>query len=454
MNALQAAMESWVLNYLLNSLWQVPLAFCAALVAARVARPAGPRMEHRIWVGALMLEVVLPFCHLQLNELGQQAWGLVLWFRHGGAADGQIRVILGPGIASGLALPRHTAEALAAVVAAYLCALIYFAGRLGWGVWTTETMRRLATPFKLAGDAAIKMARFQRLLGIGNGTGAGEIELASSPRISGPATVGVRRQTLLLPSAFLDQVSEDDLDAVLAHEFAHMQRWDFAKNLIYGIVSLPVAYHPLLWLTRARLAETRELVCDAMAAGAVGGRASYAKSLLRLARMLSDRKAPRILHAIGILDANIFERRVMYLTRRTYEVTSARRFALVAACTILAIATCTSALALRMDVSENSAQKPAPASVNVQADSLTILSKVDPTYPTQAKKDKVTGSVVLATTIGKDGTVEKIHAVSGPSALQRAALDAVKQWRYQPYLLNGNPIVVKTSITVTFSLAE
>jgi TonB family protein len=447
---LEAGLESWVLNYLLNSLWQVPLVFLAALAASRLVRPAGPRMEHRIWVGALMLEVILPFCHLQLNELGQQAWGLVLWFRHGGAADGQIRVVLGPGIASGLALPRHTAEALAAVAAAYVGALLYFAGRLGWGLWTTETMRRLATPFKPAGDAAIKLARFQRLLGIG----AGEVEFASSPRVSGPATVGVRKPTLLLPPAFLDKLSADELDAVLAHEFAHMQRWDFAKNLLYGIVSLPVAYHPLLWLTRARLAETRELVCDDLAAEAVGGREGYARSLLRLARMLSDRKAPRILHAIGILDANIFERRVMYLTRRSLEVSSARRFALAAACALLAIATCTSALALRMDVTENSTQKPAPASINVKADSLVIVSKVQPVYPAEAKKNKVSGSVVLAAIIGKDGTVERLRVVSGPSALQHASVEAVKQWRYQPFLLNGNPIVVKTNITVTFTLAE
>jgi TonB family protein len=315
-------------------------------------------------------------------------------------------------------------------------------------------MRRLATPFKLAGDAAIKMARFQRLLGIGNGSGAGEIELASSSQISGPATVGVRRKTLLLPPAFLDQLSADELNAVLAHEFAHMQRWDFAKNLLYGVVSLPVAYHPVLWLTRARLAETREMVCDDLAAEAVGGREGYAKSLLRLARMLSDRRAPRILHAIGILDANIFERRVMHLTRRSLEVTSARRFALAAACSLLAIVTCTSALALRMDVTENSAQKPAPASINVKADSLVVVSKVQPVYPAEAKKNKVSGSVVLAATIGKDGTVEKVRVVSGPSALQRAAVEAVKQWRYQPYLLNGSPIVVKTNITVAFTLAD
>jgi hypothetical protein len=67
------ALESWVLTYLLNSLWQVPLVFCAALAAARIARPAGPQMEHRVWVSALILEAVLPFCHLHPNELWQLA---------------------------------------------------------------------------------------------------------------------------------------------------------------------------------------------------------------------------------------------------------------------------------------------------------------------------------------------------------------------------------------------
>ncbi len=59
MKAIQSVMESWVLAYLLNSLWQVPLVFVAALAAARLARKAGPQMEHRVWVGALFLQVLL-----------------------------------------------------------------------------------------------------------------------------------------------------------------------------------------------------------------------------------------------------------------------------------------------------------------------------------------------------------------------------------------------------------
>ena len=190
-----------------------------------------------------------------------------------------------------------------------------------------------------------------------------------------------------LPPGFLGKLSTSDADALLAHEFAHMARRDFAKNLLYGFLALPAAYHPVLWFTRVRVAESRELVCDAMAADAVGGREIFAKSLLRLARMLSDRKAPQILHAIGILDANIFERRVMQLTQKNHEIRGARRFAVAAACAVVAIATCTSALALRMDVKAPASDSKAPAKIKVKVTDLTILHKVVPVYPEDAKKE-------------------------------------------------------------------
>ena len=452
MKGLEMAFETWVLTYLLNSLWQVPLVFLAALAAARLARPAGPRMEHRVWVGALLLEAVLPLCNLRPSEVWQRAWGLALECMHGSAGDGQTRVVLGAGTASQVALPWLTAGVLTAVAVAYVCALVCFAGRLGWGVWTTEAMRRRAMPFEPAGETATKTARFQRMLG--RGTSDSEVHFASSTDISGPATVGLRRQTLLLPPAFLDKLSVEDLDAVLAHELAHIERCDFAKNLLYGILTLPVAYHPLLSLTRKRVAETRELVCDVMAAEAVGGRESYARSLLRLARMLSDRPAPRVLHAIGIFDANIFERRVMQLSRRSLEIKGGRRFAIAAACVLVGLVTCTSALALRMDVNSPSAQSPKSLNVDAKDAAANILSKVAPVYPPDAKKARVTGSVVLEAMIGKDGNVENLKVVSGPSMLQQSAMDAVRQWTYKPYLLNGDPVEIKTKITVVYSLSK
>jgi len=82
-----------------------------------------------------------------------------------------------------------------------------------------------------------------------------------------------------------------------------------------------------------------------------------------------------------------------------------------------------------------------------------VIHRVQPTYPQMAKIARVQGSVVLAAIIGKDGTIQNLHVVSTASPLlNQAALDAVKQWRYRPYILNGEPVEVDTTVTVTFTL--
>jgi TonB family protein len=81
------------------------------------------------------------------------------------------------------------------------------------------------------------------------------------------------------------------------------------------------------------------------------------------------------------------------------------------------------------------------------------ISKVPPIYPADAKAARIQGSVVISVTIGKDGNIQSEHLVSGHPLLAPAAMDAVKQWKYRPYILNGNPVEVDTQITVNFTLA-
>ena len=81
-----------------------------------------------------------------------------------------------------------------------------------------------------------------------------------------------------------------------------------------------------------------------------------------------------------------------------------------------------------------------------------IISRPQPIYPALARQARITGSVVLHAIIGKDGTVSQLEVVSGHPLLVQSALDAVKQWRYQPEVLNGDPVEVDTTITVTFQL--
>jgi protein TonB len=81
-----------------------------------------------------------------------------------------------------------------------------------------------------------------------------------------------------------------------------------------------------------------------------------------------------------------------------------------------------------------------------------LLQKVQPVYPPIAKAARVQGTVVLQAKISKTGSIEDLHVVSGPAMLQQAALDAVKSWRYRPYLLNNEPVEVETTVNVIFTL--
>jgi periplasmic protein TonB len=82
-----------------------------------------------------------------------------------------------------------------------------------------------------------------------------------------------------------------------------------------------------------------------------------------------------------------------------------------------------------------------------------LVRKVLPTYPPLARNARIQGAVVLQAMISKLGTIENLRLLSGHPMLAPAAIDAVRQWRYRPYILNGEPVEVETQITVNFSLA-
>lgn len=83
-----------------------------------------------------------------------------------------------------------------------------------------------------------------------------------------------------------------------------------------------------------------------------------------------------------------------------------------------------------------------------------LIRRVQPTYPPLARSARVQGAVVLFATISTEGAIENLRVLSGHPLLVSAAIDAVKQWRYRPYILNGDPIEVETEITVNFVLGS
>jgi len=82
-----------------------------------------------------------------------------------------------------------------------------------------------------------------------------------------------------------------------------------------------------------------------------------------------------------------------------------------------------------------------------------LLRKVQPNYPPLARQARIQGVVVLQAQISKEGAIENLQLISGHPMLAPAAIEAVKQWKYKPYLLNGEPVEVETQVQVNFTLA-
>jgi protein TonB len=80
------------------------------------------------------------------------------------------------------------------------------------------------------------------------------------------------------------------------------------------------------------------------------------------------------------------------------------------------------------------------------------MAPIRPVYPIIAKTAGVQGAVIVEAIISKDGRIESLNIVSGPTLLRQAAIDAIREARYQPYRLNGEPTEVQTTITVNFKI--
>jgi TonB family protein len=460
-------LETWILQYLVNSLWQIPLVAIAGLLIGRLLRPCGPAVAHRLWIAVLAVQATLPACTFDLPS-----WLPFLAFHpeaQNAGLPGQVTVLIGPGVRLGFGSMHPWLLTSLAIL--YSATSLFFAARLLLGMRRAATLRRLATPIALPPEAEAFLARCRLHFKVP------EAAILASPHILGPITLGHRHPAILLPAGMSERITSTELQAALAHEFAHIGRRDYAKNLAYEALALPLRFHPALWLTRGRIVESREILCDGLAAELLESPQVYARSLVRLAALLLAGRTVRLAHAIGIFDAHSFERRVMQLTRVSSPVHGLRAAILLTTALTFGLGTCASALALsasilpasilpaptpvqtasllpvpRQEASLAAQNTPARISGGVMAGN--IVSKTQPVYPADAKKAGIQGSVVLHAVIGKDGTVEDLTVISGPPELATSALDAVSKWVYKPYLLNGEPVEVETTITVNYSFGN
>ena len=100
--------------------------------------------------------------------------------------------------------------------------------------------------------------------------------------------------------------------------------------------------------------------------------------------------------------------------------------------------------------------RPAPSVAPVRVSTISegnLVRKVQPAYPPLARSARIQGQVLLQAIISKQGGIENLKVLAGHPMLVPAAIEAVRQWRYRPYVLNNEPVEVETQITVNFSLS-
>lgn len=146
----------------------------------------------------------------------------------------------------------------------------------GIGLISIARLRSTATP--ITDDAWL--ARVRRLaasLGIGR-----TVALLSSARVDCPAVVGLLRPAILWPAAAMSGLTPAQVDALLAHELAHIRRHDFLVNLVQSFVETLLFYHPAVWWLSRRIRQEREHCCDDLAAQAIGDRGALADALVAM----------------------------------------------------------------------------------------------------------------------------------------------------------------------------
>lgn len=294
--------EAWLLTFLVNSAWQVPVLIAIGVAAQQLLGRAPARHQHALW---LLVAIACGGVPLASSWRSAPVAPLVAVPAVATVTSDAAPWLPWSTSASAPVAPRVGAAA----IALYVALLAWRALGASWALRRTQRLAAGAWPLMLGGRETALVERCYRALGVG------PVSMLESTQVAGPATVGWRRPVILLPPGFFDGTSEQDALAALAHEMAHVRRRDFVGALLVEAVLLPVSYHPLLRLLRRRLALTRELACDELAVATLFDPRAYARSLLALAQAIVARP-PRALFTLGVADAPDLEVRMKRLLQR------------------------------------------------------------------------------------------------------------------------------------------
>jgi beta-lactamase regulating signal transducer with metallopeptidase domain len=302
--------SEFVLNFVLNSLWQSAVVFAVAAIASWILRNGPARYRHMLWVAALsacLVAPLLPTTRLvsALQVVTFQTQPLLIAENVAPVvSDSDAVDHTGPRRSQ----PIRTSTRTALFVAlAYALFIFWRAIRLARFWRRKEKLRRSATRAGLSQEIEVAAERCRNLLGVRN------VRITKSTEARVPYTLGSRRPLIVLPEAFCSGADEAQLLSVIGHELAHVARRDFLVNLMGELIALPMSFHPLTHVIKKQIDHARELACDELVTKHVLAPGIYARSLLWAADVMTQHSPQAFV--LSIFDGRILEERIMRLTR-------------------------------------------------------------------------------------------------------------------------------------------
>jgi len=258
---------------LLHFVWQGPVVAFLLWITLAALRRGSARLRYFVCCAALAIMIALP---------GITAWVV---YRAPGAAStpaDQVVVIpdsVGPAVLSGAASLSVWIAALEAwALPLWFAGVLVFAVRLIWSSRHVVRLRREGVPPE--GSLVETVSRLVRRMNIGRPVYVRISSLAESPSV-----VGWLRPMVLLPAASLLNLSVEQLEAVLAHELAHIRRHDYLVNVLQTLAETLFFYQPAVWWASSCIRNERELCCDDLVVEICGDAVGYARALTKLERL-------------------------------------------------------------------------------------------------------------------------------------------------------------------------
>jgi TonB family protein len=260
-----------------------------------------------------------------------------------------------------------------------------------------------------------------------------------------PGIVGVFRPVLLLPAGIDERLNAAQLEAVLTHEFCHIQRRDNLTAAVHMLVECVFWFHPLVWWIGAKLIDERERACDEMVVAMGHDRKIYAEGILDVCELYA---ASPLRCAAGISGSDL-KRRIKQIMR--YQGMKSLKLAKKLFLATAAVIALTLPLLAGLTV-----QQAAFAQQNAGTEEYLPIVKVAPVYPQRAAARGVEGYVIVQYTVNTDGSTEDIVVIESTSSLfDRAAVDSAAKYKYRPRIVNGAPVAVPGVTTkILFALED